>query len=236
MKQPKWLPGGLAMALAALLAACGGGGGGGSDGDGASAVTYNVQAAFRNLSTAARSFTLRATAANGTPLTLDWTITPVGASVFPLTGAASQRVDTSVVIRSPTLEFVNGSQQSHFDAMMNGLGSVRADGSCSQGDNPALPTAAAIGASGPLGDSVVYRTCSLSAEVVNRITGAWSFRPELGVAYLCADTQLKDASGATTLSTESDCIEISPDGTIGSRARITLSVPSVQSGVLVFAN
>jgi hypothetical protein len=50
--------------------------------------------------------------------------------------------------------------------------------------------------------------------------------------YLCANTQLLDAVG-TLLSRESDCVEIAPDGTIGSHARVKLDIAGTE---LVFAN
>ncbi len=219
---------GLAAAVGlSLLAGCGGGG------DSTPVVSYNVQAAFKNLPAAQRSFTLGGTATNGAALTLTWTITPVGASVFPLSNTASQRVDSSIVIRTASTELVNGSQQSHFGAAMLALGSVRPDGSCSQSDNLPMPTAAALNAVGKLGDSTVFATCSTSAPVINRIAGDWLLQQLGGMVFLCANTQLLDAAGTTTVSRETDCIEIAPDGTVGSHARLTLDVAGT---TLVFAN
>lgn len=214
----------------ASLAGCGGGGGGG---DTSTVVSYNVQAAFKNLSAAPRSYSLAGTATNGAALTLTWTITPIGASVFPLTNSVSQRVDSSIVIRSATTELVNGSQQSHFTAAQEGLGSVRADGSCSQSDNLPMPTAALLNAVGKLGDSTVYATCSTRAPVINRIAGDWLLQAFGPKVFLCVNTQLLNAAGTSTVSRETDCIEIAPDGTVGSQARLTLDVGGT---TLVFTN
>ncbi len=232
MNQTTRTPGLLAAASAIMLGTLVGCGGGGGD-DPAPVVSYDVQKAIKNLPAVARSYTLAGTATNGSALTLTWTIAPVGVSVFPLTNAASQRVDTRIVVRTATQqELVNGGQQSHFSDAGVGLGSVRADGSCSQGENPALPTAAAVGATGDLGGATVYATCSVSAPVVNRITGNWTLEQGTGLVYLCANTVLNDAAGAV-VSRESDCVEVSPDGTVGSRARLTLTVAGT---VVVFSN
>lgn len=229
----------IAMALTALLATLVGcGGGGGSDEPAPPpALTYNVQAAFKNLPAASRSFPLAGTATNGSALTLLWTITPIGPSVFPLTNTASQRVDSSIDIRTATQSLPDfpRTQQSHFNASLDGLGSVRPDGSCSQSSNPAppaLPTAALLNASGSLGTATVYATCLSSASVINRIVGNWTLEQGAGFVYLCANTQLLDAAGAL-LSREYDCVEVSPDGTVGSHARLTVAIAGT---VLVFSN
>ena len=112
-----------ASSLAVMLALLGCGGGGGDEPVPAPVLTYNVQAAFKNLPTASRSYRLAGTATNGSALTLVWAITPIGASVFPLTNSASQRVDSSIDIRTATqsLPGFPRTQQSHFSAAMDGL-------------------------------------------------------------------------------------------------------------------
>lgn len=228
----------IAVAFAALLATLVGCGGGGGGDEPAPVLTYNVQAAFKNLPAAGRSYRLAGTATNGSALTLVWTITPIGPSVFPLTNTASQRVDSGIDIRTATQSLPDfpRTQQSHFNAAMDGLGSERADGSCSQGDSqgdkPALPTAAALNASGSLGSATVYATCVSSALAINRIVGNWTLEQGAGFVYLCANTQLLDAAGVL-LSREYDCVEVSPDGTVGSHARLTLAIAGT---VLVFSN
>ena len=70
-----------ASSLAVMLALLGCGGGGSDEPVPAPVLTYNVQAAFKNLPAASRSYRLAGTATNGSALTLDWSITPIGASV-----------------------------------------------------------------------------------------------------------------------------------------------------------
>jgi hypothetical protein len=233
MKQTSRPAGRLGASTAALLAVLAGCGGGGGDAPAPDpVVTYNVQAAFKNLPSSARSYTLAGSASNGSALTLVWAITPKGASVFPLTNASSRRVDSSVVVSTATQTLVDGGQESHFNDAMDGLGSVLRDGRCSQGSNPALPTAAVPGATGDLGDATVYGTCALTAPVVNRITGNWTLEQGTGMVYMCANTTLTDAAGAT-VSRESDCVEIAPNGTVGSHARLKLTVLGTE---LTFSN
>jgi hypothetical protein len=187
---------------------------------------------MRNLSGAARTFNLTGSATNGAPLTLTWTIQPVGAASFPLTNSAAQRVDSTVVIRSAGTVLVDGGQQAYFDSAMNGLGSLRSDGSCSASTNTTLPTAARVGDKGALGTSVVYATCSTAAAVIGRISGEWTLELVGDTVFLCAHTALTDAAGAL-VSQEMDCVAINPAGAIGSRARIDVSVAGT---VVRFAN
>jgi hypothetical protein len=215
------------LAAMAVLSACGGGGGS------SSATTYNLDAASSNLKASAHSFTLMATATNGAALTLVWHIAPFGPGVFPLTDTAGQRVDSSVVITSGGLELVNGSQQSFFDSSHKGLGSVLPDGSCTKADDKTSPTDAVPGSSGDLGTDLIYRTCSLSAPVTGSLVATWSLEQKsFDAVYLCANTRQLDAAGSE-VSRESDCVEVAPDGSIGTRARVTVKVQGV---VLTFTN
>ena len=92
--------------------------------------------------------------------------------------------------------------------------------------------AAEVGQTGTLGVATIYQTCSLAAARLGTITGTWSIEQiNMGV-YLCSNSTLRDAAG-TAVSTESDCIEISPEGTVGTRAVITTNVSGSK---VVFAN
>jgi hypothetical protein len=225
---------GLGVWLAAIAAAMSGCGGGHSSEEPPPSATYNVDAAYRNLSTAARTFTLTGSATNGTPLTLTWTIAPVsGAATFPLSNVPAKRVDSTLQIRSAATTLVDGGQQAYFDAStMNGLGSLRSDGSCSLATSTTLPTAARVGDKGALGSSVVYATCTTTAPVIGRITGEWSLEQVGATVFLCAHSTLEDAAGAP-VSQEMDCVEIDPAGTVGTRARIDVTVNGT---VVRFAN
>ena len=223
----RWMTRAALLAATAVLSACGGGG------SSTPATTYNLDAASSNLTASARSFTLTASATNGAALTLVWSIAPVGSAVFPLTNTAGQRVDSSVVITSGSIELLNGSQQSFFDSSHKGLGSVLPFGACTQADDKPLPTDAMPGSSGDLGTDSIYQTCSLSAPVIGSIAGTWSLEQKsVDAVYLCANTRQLDAVGGE-VSRESDCVEVAPDGSIGTRARVTVNVQGV---VLTFAN
>jgi hypothetical protein len=223
----RWMTRAALLAATAVLSACGGGGGSTPE------TTYDLDAASTNLTTAARSFTLTATATNGAVLTLVWSIEPVGPAVFPLTNTTGHRVDSSVAITSGSIELVSGTQQSFFDTSQKGLGSVLPFGACSKAGDMPLPSDAVPGSSGDLGTDLIYETCTLTAPVIGSIAGTWSLEQKsFDAVYLCANTRQLDAAGSE-VSRESDCVEVAPDGTIGTRARVTLNVQGV---VITFAN
>lgn len=213
------LPAVLAASLAALLGGCGGGY--------TPPPAYDALATYKAFLSAPRTLTLNGTASNGAALTLTWTVTPVGAAVFPLTNAAGQRIDSSIVIRNGATVLASGSQQAYLGSDFSGLGSVRSNGSCSQSGTGALPTAAPLGQSGSLGTSTIYQTCSLSAAKEGTIDGTWSIEEIKQLIYVCSNTRLNNNAGAL-VSTESDCIEIAPGGGFGSRAMITTNVSGTQ--------
>ena len=215
------------LAATALLSACGGGGGS------TPATTYDLAAASTNLTSSAHTFTLNGTATNGAALTLVWSIAPVGSGVFPLTNTAGQRVDTTIAISSGGIELVNATEQTFFNSSHKGLGSVLPNGSCTKADDKPLPTDAVPGSSGDLGTDSIYATCSLSAPITDTLSGTWSLEQKsVDGVYLCANTRQLDATG-TEVSRESDCVEVAPDGGIGTRARVTVNVQGV---VITFAN
>ena len=216
----------VAMATA-LLTACGGGGG-----DSSVPVTYNAQAAYKNLLSAPRTFTLSGKASNGGPLGLVWTITPIGAGAFPLTGAAAQRVDSSVVVTGLSSGPLGGTQQAYLDSEFVGLGAVRPEGSCTQSSAAQFPTAATVGQTGSLGTSAIYQTCTPAAPVVGTLDGTWSIQQANGMTFVCSNSTQHDSAGAV-VSSESDCIEASPDGTLGAHAVITVTIAGSS---VVFAN
>ena len=92
----------------------------------------------------------------------------------------------------------------------------------------APPTSAAIGTSGPLQTFNDLNSCVLaSASQTGTSVTTWSLRDDAGIALFCLNTTQRNMGNAV-LFTESDCVEVAADGTLGTRARVDLTqnVPS----------
>ena len=216
------------VAATSLVTGCGGGG------SGATGTVYNARLAYENLLSApSKSFVLNGTASNGKLFTLTWTVTPQGAATFLLTGAQAQQVDSGIEIKEGTSLVSRGTTASYLTDTFIGLGSLRADGSCSESSGQQYPTAATVGQSGSLGTSIIYGTCNKTlTDIIGSIEGTWSVETIGSITYVCSNSISKDNAGAV-LSTEVNCVEFTPAGAVGTHARWTVTV---QGETVVFSN
>lgn len=212
-KRSSWL---LSAAAAAMLSACGGGGG-----DAAPASTYAVNAALGHLLVSGGSWTMNGTA-SGQTFTLTVAFAPAPAGPFPVNGAMSaQSLQTITLVSGGTSS--TGTETIYFDASTHAFFGLQADGACSVVTaNTALPATAAIGASGAIFSESDLDGCTGSSAVLGSTANTWSLVSDTGAVLLCWDLAAKDAAG-TANGSESLCVEIAADGTLGSKARFAVS-------------
>lgn len=217
-KRPSWI---LSAATATLLVACGGGGGDQAQSTG----PYAVNAALGHLLVTGGSWTMTGSA-SGQSFTLTMAFAPGPAGLFPVNGAfTAQSLQTITVAAAGQSN--SATQTIYFDAGTRTFIGFQADGTCSVATaNTALPASAAVGVSGPIFSESDLDGCTSSSVAVGSTTSTWSVVSDTGIAMLCWDLTSKDLS-ATVNGTESMCIETAADGTLGAKARISVTAPGI---------
>ena len=219
MRKPSyWL---WSATTALLVSACGGGGGDAAQ----SAGPFAVNAALGHLLVTGGSWTMNGTA-NGQGFTLTLAFAPVAAGPFPVTGAMSaQSLQTLTLVSAGQSN--SGTDTIYFDAATHAIVGLQADGACSVATaNTALPVTAAAGASGAIFTESDLDGCTNSSLVLGSATNSWSVASDTGIALLCWNLAATDAAG-TPNGTESICIEVAADGTLGRKARFAFAAGAV---------
>jgi hypothetical protein len=215
--------------LAGLLSACGGGGGGD---DGAPAGPYDVATAWQNVLTTPYSYTATGTV-DGQSISLTVVNGPSGGPItYPRdpSNTLLSYVDQTVTVAGGGLS-ESLTARSYFSGSASVIGVSYSDGSCSDVTNSLpLPTAAALGASGPLYIATGYDSCSLIANPVGSEVATWSVNDYSGVPYFCVNTT-ESINGVLDVS-GSQCVEVRADGSLGSRVRVSIQIPGQPEIVL----
>jgi len=217
--------------LAALLAGCGGGGS--SSGDGGfkpPGDDIDARAAWENLLTTTRTWVVSGTASDGFSYTASISVAPGGALEFPVTGNTAARSIASIVLTRGATTVDSRIAETFFDAATGFVVGLRhtIDGVgtfCSSATSAAVPPdAAELGSSGPLFTIDELDGCLASSAKLGTATQTWSveFESETGITYFCTNATEQNLSGAV-IATESDCIEVGADGSLGDKARVTVS-------------
>ena len=214
----------LATLVATLLvAACGGGGGNGEP----APTPYSVRMAWAQLLAAPHSWTLAGTAPNAQAFTLTLAFAPLPDAPFPVTGAMAKRTAETITLGSAG-QSSTGTLTLYLDQPSLAFIGFEADGICSVAtSNTALPESALIGASGAIFALSDLDSCQNNAVAVGTTTSTWSLEIDSGVGLLCWNMASADSAGVPNGST-STCVEISADGTLGTRARYVLSADGVE--------
>jgi hypothetical protein len=224
----------LALVLcAAALAACGGGGddnagtpsvGTGtpvtSPGGGTTSPTYNVAAAWHNALTSSAVYgPLTGTGSDNRAYVANISLNPQAGAAFPLTGAAS-----GVQIFSVTYGLNGGASNGtstlyYYDTTSDQVRGVSdtSNNTCATATaGAALPTAAAVDASGTLFTTSNRSGCAANSPAVAGTSGTatWAVRSVGGVAFFCVT---QSAATSATL-----CVQMDTDGTLRSQARLSV--------------
>ncbi len=216
------------LALVAGLAACGGGGDAGAPPFSPPDDDFDVAAAWQQLLTTSRTWSAEGIGTDGRTYTLTLHTSPGGDDVFPVTGESAARADASV---STTVDGVpsQGLQQTFYDPATGVVLGIRrtvasvgttCDVSTTVGTPPSAVKVDAA-ANGLLATFDLLDGCRVDSAVLGTIELRWSLEFETGTTYFCL-TSTERSPGDQVLSVESDCLEVEPDGTLGSKVRVTL--------------
>jgi hypothetical protein len=216
----------LACAAAVALAACGG------DGDPGDNSNYNALAAWNNFLApgAPRSWTATGTS-NGKTYELSVGIAPMADAEFPVTGATANRLAITASVREGTTTIGSSVTQLYFDDDLLVLGTragpVGSGSTCGAATSASVPPPVAkIANAGPLFTANELDGCTSGAAKTGTTTATWSVELDqrTRLTYFCINSSIADTRG-NVQGTENDCVEIDNAGTLGNRARITVTVP-----------
>ena len=208
---------------ALVLSACGGGGS-----DAGDTTPYALAQGVRNLYTGNHSWTVSGTASDGLVYRMTWGYAASGTGVFPVTGVTAARSLASYrSYQGSTLLSDSSGSLYYRDGDLGLVGVSNDDGTCSDATTTvAVPTTARIGSRMTNYASVdELAGCTAISAVEARTKHGWSLTSDRGVSLLCQDSEFFDTSGISQ-GTQSDCVGISPDGTLNSYARSTAVVYS----------
>lgn len=220
--------------MLAALSACGGGGGGATPD--VTAVTpppvvapppaiagVNVAAAWNDYTTAPHSWTMQGKGADARAYDLTVALKPGAQGAFPLTGAGGQTSEQSLRFAIEGANTVSTTATLYFTAD-NMLGVAGPDGACAgaRAAMTALPASAAVGSNGDMFILDGYAGCKTTGQRLGATAFSWSVEKDGEVLMFCLTSKQQDAAGAAT-NTEVDCIEASPGGALGNRAKFTIT-------------
>ena len=193
--------------LPAALAGCGGGGG---------AVTpyppatpFAVAAANHLLLTAGGTWRMSGSASDGSGFNVEVSFTPLADGVFPLTGAPAAREQQTA----------SGSLAGNMLSKINSVSYFNPGNDALIGD-----TNSGDGSCGRVTSNTALTSCSPDASPASTNTTTWSLETDRGVTLLCLNTSTVDLRTPSDSGTVSYCVETAPDGTLGDRARISISL------------
>jgi len=205
-----------------LLAACGGGGGDPPP----PPTSYAVRSAWTQLLTTAHSWTLTGTAPNSQQFTITMDFAPIPDGAFQVNGVMARRVQETLTIASGG-QSDSAAQTIYLDPTSLAVIGFDEGGTCSVAtSNSALPDSASIGSGGPLFGLSDLVGCTSTAAVGGTTAGSWLLETVSGYALMCWNLVSMDLAG-TQVASMSTCFEIGADGTVGGKARLTLSAAGV---------
>jgi len=222
--------------LAMALAGCGGGGSSSGDsGFTPPTDSFDVGAAWRNVLATTQTWTVSGIATDGYSYTESFAVAPGPTSIFPVTGASLSRSDVTLSLGLTGGTLTTQLNQVYFDAVTHLVAGTRISAGsvtvCSVATAASVPPSAAlVGASGSLLSLDELDGCLATSPKVGTSTSTWSLEFEAGITYFCMNATVRNTTGAV-VATESDCLQVSPSGALGARARITVS----QNGVTLVA-
>jgi len=208
--------------ISLLFTACGGGG---PDAGIPATTQYAVQSAWRNLLNANASWTVTGTASDGKAYQIVFTAAPKPAAAFAPTGASGSVSEQFDRLTQNGTVLTSGTSHLYFNAAtLAQLGSDNGDGTCNVSQsNTALPTVATVGATGAFESENQLASCSAGAAVTGSTVYTWSLEAEKGMALFCLDATEYDAAKVMVAS-GAQCFEMATDGTLGTHARVSLTV------------
>ncbi len=210
----------LSAAAALLLAACGGGG----DAVDIANTEYAVQAAMGHLLREAGSWTMTGVGPDGQPFTMIMDFAPLSVATVPIVGGEATRSAETLTLQIDGQTSGSGGPTFFFNpADLSFVASDNGTDTCSVvRSNTVLPALAKVGTSGDMFAEADFDGCAGDSSIVGDTLSQWSLETSKGIVLLCWTLTTQDLAGATQ-ATQSTCVQIAADGTLGSKARFTLS-------------
>lgn len=222
----------LAALSASVLAACGGGGGDSGGGPPPppppAPTTINAAVAWRNFVTTSQTWNVTGTGSDGQSYTLGLVLTPGGTQMFPVNGTNYATTTANVSLKIGNLAVQTSNSISYFDGSTYVLTGTRNTvppnpSTCSVATVSAVPpTSANIGTSGALHTFNDLNGCLNNSPSEGTSITTWSVESENGVTFFCLNTTSRNLNGLVE-STEADCVQTAADGTLGAKARVSLT-------------
>ena len=222
------------VTLAALLAACGGGGGASGGGSAPPPVIapgpvvtggVDINAAWRDYLGAPHTWAMSGKTPDARAFDLSVIMKPGANRSFALTGASGQTIDQSIRFTIAGANPVSSDGTLYFNgASMVGVSTT--NGACFglRGTMPALPGASAVGTSGAMFVLDGNAGCTPNGQKLGTSTYNWSVENDGALTMFCLTTRQENAS-ATPIGSDAYCFEASPAGTLGAKAKFTITRP-----------
>jgi hypothetical protein len=205
-----------------VLAACGGGGGDPP----APTTSFAIKTAWSQFLTVGHSWTLTGMAPNSQPFTITMDFAPMPDGAFPVNGVMAKRVQETLTIASGG-QSNSGAQTIFLDPTSLAVVGFDEGGTCSIAtSNATLPDTATIGSGGQLFSLSDLVGCTSTAAVGGTTTGSWLLETVSGYSLMCWNLVSTDLAG-TQIASMSTCFEVGVDGSVGAKARLTLSAAGV---------
>jgi hypothetical protein len=198
---------------------------------------FNANAAWRNLlSSTTPTWDTAGVDNSGKSHTISLSFAAAPPSVFPLNGFTYGAADATAISGIQGLGLNQSVSRSYYDPATYKVAGTRTQVNT---DPPVCsvvtatevpPTAASINDVGPLTTFDDRNGCSSSSPSVGTSVTTWSLETDASASptlnFFCLNTTSRDTSNAVT-SIESECLEVAGNGTLGTRARITVTQGSL---------
>lgn len=213
-------------AALAVLAACGGGGGDPFPSVPSFEDAYDVTRILFMLLTGTGSYTVVGVGSDGALYEMTIRFEPDRDSFFPLTGLPGARSNKTVTLKRNGVVVATLTDSTYYDRnTLTIQGSSSSDGSCSLVTSSSPPPSSATpGSDGALDTSTDYIGCTSGSAAQGSTARTWSIETEALTVYYCSNETSRDLAGTVT-ATESVCLQVSRDGSLGSKARVTRATP-----------
>jgi hypothetical protein len=150
---------------------------------------------------------------------------PGATSAFPYTGVVGARTDSSLAVKVDGVPEPQWLSYLFYEATTFGVFGNQDvnDASCSTANaGPALPTAVQVGANGVLYTTIDYATCVAPSVADGMSEANWSLESDSGNVLFCVNITSRTTGGVVD-SVESYCAQTAEDGTLGAKARASLT-------------
>ena len=187
---------------------------------------YDITRILFILLTGSGSYTVGGVGSDGALYEMTIRFEPDRDSFFPLTGSPAARSNKTVTLERNGVLIATVTDSTYYDRNTLTIhGSSSSDGSCSIVTSSTTPPSNATpGSGGALDTSNDHIGCTSGSAVQGRTARTWSIENEGLTVFFCSNETSRDLAGTVT-GTESVCLQISRDGSLGSKARVTRSTP-----------